>query len=334
MNTGLLGLIVAISVLLSGCVLDNTRLYDGSTPDLPQRWPDDAATCPVYTEIIRQLGIVVTWTKFPLFPNGIAGCGFDHPVVDIDGSVGAGYNGIDSTGFGVKSYNVYYKIIMDDNRHLCLERKVYSSSIKCKPALYNIDPEWTYHAPNIPAWGPNPKGPDWTSKTWTFNRPIFDRTETINGLKWHHYMFWQYESLSSDANAPALPVDSPEGQADDPSALTPAPVVSVRQPDALEMVGEVYRHAVDADHTMLIFANYMRPVTQDAHWFAARRAMLRKLVDAVTIRPLTPDLWHTLLIQYRTQTKVEGESRDQAESRAEAERIFQARHHGESTTSP
>lgn len=146
-------------------------------------------------------------------------------------------------------------------------------------------------------------------------------------------MFWRYESLSSDPAAPPLPVDSPLGQADDQTALTPAPVVSVRYPDALEMVGEVYEHVVDADHTMLVFANYMRPVTQDAQWFAARRAMLQKLVDAVTIRPLTPELWRTLNRQYQSQVQANGESPYEGQMRVEAEKIFDARQQAENKMS-
>lgn len=240
---------------------------------------------------------------------------------------------MDSTGRGVKDYNVYYEVYMDKNDI------VHPGSLaKCNPSncyvnLQYTDPTWTYHPPNIPSWGPGPKGPDWVSKVWTFNRPLFDRTEIINGLTWRHYMFWRYESLSSDPTARPLPVDSPQGQADDPAALTPAPVVAVPYPDALEMVGEVYEHAVDADHTMLVFANYMRPVTQDAQWFAVRRTMLRKLVDAVTIRPLTPELWRTLNLQYQAQMRTQGEGRWQAQMREDAQKAFEARQQAESKTS-
>lgn len=332
MRPHFLGLLVTAAVLLSGCTLDTARLYDGSIPEPPQRWPDDAAACAGVTDIIKSLGIAVTWTKFPLLPNGIAGCGWDHHVALMDDSVGAGYNGIDSTGRGIKSYNAYYEIKLESNHHLCLDKQADRNSSACVSLSQYFDPTWMYHPPNIPSWGPGPKGPDRVSKIWTFNHPLFDRTETINGLVWRHYMFWRYESLSSDPAAPPLPVDSPQGKADETSALAPVPVVSVPYPNALEMVGEVYEHAVDADHTMLVFANYMRPVTQDAQWFAARRTMLRKLVDAVTIRPLTPGLWHTLMLQYGAQVTANGESRSQAEMRAEAERTLEVHQKAEGAT--
>lgn len=221
---------------------------------------------------------------------------------------------MDSTGRGGKDYNVYYEVYMDKNNIVHPSKLAKCNPSNCIVNLQYTDPTWTYHAASTPYW---------TSKTWTFHRPLFNRTEIINGLTWRHYMFWRYESLSSDPSAAPLPVDSPQGDADDPTALTPAPVVAVPHPDALEMVGEVYEHTVDADHTMLIFANYMRPVTQDAQWFAARRAMLKKLVDAVTIRPLTPELWHTLMLQYDAQVTANGESRSQAEMRAKAERTLE-----------
>jgi hypothetical protein len=142
-------------------------------------------------------------------------------------------------------------------------------------------------------------------------------------------MFWSFESLSDDPEAPALPVSSPLNELHALLSSAPSPVVSVPYPDALESVGEVYEHVVDADHTMLVFASYLRPVTQDAHWFAARRAMLRKLVDAVTIRPLTPDLWQSLMVRYEAQVQIEGESPGEVQARAEAERIFEARQKAE-----
>jgi hypothetical protein len=51
----------------------------------------------------------------------------------------------------------------------------------------------------------------------------------------------------------------------------------------------VYDHAVDDYHNLLVYGQFDRPVVQDALLLAVRRAMLKKLVDAVTITPLTPE---------------------------------------------
>jgi hypothetical protein len=296
-------------------MLDNSRLYDGSIPEPSQRWPDDVATCAVSTEIVASLGIVVTDARFPLLPNGIAGCGYLSPQVKFSDFAGNPHlTGMDSDGGGVNSYGVYYTVYMDKNSRVRPSRESKCNPSNCIVNLQYTDPNWSYHPPSTP---------DWTSKIWSFNRPIFDQSETINGLVWRHYMFWTFESLSSDPEAPALPLGSPLNPSVGSLSLA-EPVVSVPYPDALESVGEVYEHVVDADHTMLVFASYDRPVTQDAHWFAARRAMLRKLVDAVTIRPLTPDLWQSLMVRYEAQVRLEGESPSEVQARAEAERIFEA----------
>jgi len=324
MKLRILGLLAA-TLCLTGCMLDTSRLYDGSIPEPPQRWPDDLATCALITTVVVPLKIVITNTQFPFIPNGKngGGCGYASPNVEFDDDQAGTpiWRGMDGMGGGVNNYGVYYEVYMAKNRYFCPVKSIGSST----PVCQFTDPTWTYHPPDIPPgpWG----GEGWKSTTWSFNRPILDRTETINGLKWRHYMFWQYESLSSDPNAPAKSIDSRL------ESLAPQPVVSVPHPDALESVGEVYEHAVDADHSMFVFANYKRAVTQDAHWFDARRAMLRKLVDAVTIRPLTPELFHTLMIQYSTQVHANGESGSQAQLRTEAEQLFEAHPQTESAPS-
>lgn len=223
---------------------------------------------------------------------------------------------MDNTGRGINGYAAYYNVYMDANSKVCPSGGNKYGPSGCAIRQQFTDPTWSYHPQSTPYW---------TSKTWTFNRPLFDRAETINGLTWRHYMFWEYESLNNDANAPALSVGSQlNGMYALSNNLVPPPVVSVPYPEALIFVGEVYEHTVDANHTMLVFANYMRPVTQDAQWFAARRAMLRKLVDAVTIRPLTPELWRTLNLQYQAQVRTQGESRWQRQMHEEAQKAFEA----------
>lgn len=321
MKPFLCGLVAAAIALLSGCMLDNSRLYDGSIPEPPQRWSDDVETCAISTEIVASLGMVVTWTKFPYIPGTPALCpGSVSPVHFAGDFVGSPQLwGMDSDGGGVNSYGVYYTVFMSKNSIVLPSRESKCNPSNCFVNLQYTDPNWSYHPPSTPYF---------TSKIWSFNRPIFDRSETINGLVWRHYMFWTFESLSGDPEAPALPLGSPLNPS--VGSLSPAePAVSVPYPDALESVGEVYEHVVDADHTMLVFASYDRPVTQDAHWFAARRAMLRKLVDAVTIRPLTSDLWQSLMVRYEAQVRLEGESPSEVQARAEAERIFEARQKAE-----
>jgi hypothetical protein len=88
-------------------------------------------------------------------------------------------------------------------------------------------------------------------------------------------------------------------------------VIATPHPEALTQVGEVYEHAVDATHTMIIWARYDRTVTQDAHWLKVRRAMLRKLVDAVTITPLTPQKIEKLKAEAAAQRKAEFRSENQ-----------------------
>jgi hypothetical protein len=181
---------------------------------------------------------------------------------------------VDSTGIG-NIYHVYYYVQFSRNDRFYLDtpdRNGYTNQ------LYN--PHWVHRTPATVQY----------PETWTYNKPIFDRIEMINGLKWRHFMFWEYSSLSSDPDMPALSVASKEsGSRGSAALLYPVPVVPVSQPDALTLVGEVYEHVVDNNHRMLVYGHFDRPVVQDAHWLAVRRAMLKELVDVVTITPLTPE---------------------------------------------
>lgn len=110
--------------------------------------------------------------------------------------------------------------------------------------LYN--PHWFYRTPATVQY----------PETWTYNKPIFDRVEMLNGLKWRHFMFWEYSTLSSDPDMPALSVASKEsGSRGSAALLYPVPVIPVSQPDALILVGEVYEHAVDDNHKMLVYGH-------------------------------------------------------------------------------
>jgi hypothetical protein len=181
---------------------------------------------------------------------------------------------VDSTGIG-NIYHVYYYVQFSRNDRFYLDtpdRNGYTNQ------LYN--PYWVHRTPATVQY----------PETWTYNKLIFDRIEMINGLKWRHFMFWEYSSLSSDPDMPALSVASKEsGSRGSAALLYPVPVVPVSQPDALTLVGEVYEHVVDNNHRMLVYGHFDRPVVQDAHWLAVRRAMLKELVDVVTITPLTPE---------------------------------------------
>lgn len=261
---------------LVGC--DTTPFYDGSISEPPQRWPDDVQMCGTVTYAILPLKLVVTHAKYPVLPNGIAGCGYspdDHAVELVDGDdTRIGPMRVDSTGIG-NIYHVYYYVQFSRNDRFYPDIPGRNGETN---QLYN--PHWFYRTPATVQY----------PETWTYNKPIFDRVEMINGLKWRHFMFWEYSSLSSDPDMPALSVASKEsGSRGSAALLYPVPVVPVSQPDALILVGEVYEHAVDDNHKMLVYGHFDRPVVQDAHWLAVRRAMLRKLVDAVTITPLTPE---------------------------------------------
>lgn len=262
-------------LVLCGC--DNTRLYDGSIREPVGRWPDDVQTCGVVTNVILPLNIVVTQDQLPFLPMGRAGCGYSPeaktaPILD-EAYLGIGAPmGVDSDGGG--SYLNYYNFKLARNEDFFTEKL---DPINGKTnQMYN--PTWSYYAPATVQY----------PKTWTFNSPIFDRKETINGLVWRHFMFWEYDSLMDDRDAPPLSVASKDSVWRFWS-IKPEPVVPVPYPDSLIFVGEVYEHVIDKDHKMLVYAGYDRPVTQDAHWLATRRALLKKLVDAVTITPLTPE---------------------------------------------
>ena len=264
------------ALLLVGC--DTTPIYDGSIPESPQRWPDDVQTCGTAAYALLPLNLVVTLAKFPVLPINRAGCGFslnDHsvPLLNSD-DIRRGPMRVDSTGIG-NIYHVYYYVQFSRNDRFYLDtpdRNGYTNQ------LYN--PHWVHRTPATVQY----------PETWTYNKPIFDRIEMINGLKWRHFMFWEYSSLSSDPDMPALSVASKEsGSRGSAALLYPVPVVPVSQPDALTLVGEVYEHVVDNNHRMLVYGHFDRPVVQDAHWLAVRRAMLKELVDVVTITPLTPE---------------------------------------------
>jgi hypothetical protein len=276
---GMFLILVAVSaVCLAGC--DTSPLYDGSIPEPPTRWPNDVQTCVPVTHVFTSLKLAVTYEKYPVLPNGVAGCGYSHdetpyPEILDDDTGGGRAMGVDSGGDGVHSYEVYYYEQLSPNS------KFYSDAPERNGRsnqLYN--PDWTYRTPATARY----------PEFWIFNRPLSENEEVINGSKWRHFLFWEYRSLSSNPSAPALSVGSKDGPAAGLGlSLDPLPSVEVPQPDALILVGEGYEHAVDSGHKMLIYANYSRTVVQDAGWFAARRAMLKKLVVAVNIQPLSQD---------------------------------------------
>lgn len=265
-----------VALLLAGC--DTTPIYDGSIPEPPQRWPDDVQTCGTVAYALLPLNLVVTLAKFPVLPINRAGCGFslnDHsiPMLNSD-DIRRGPMRVDSTGIG-NIYHVYYYVQFSRNDRFYPDTPDRNGETN---QLYN--PHWVYRTPATVQY----------PETWTYNKPIFDRIEVINGLEWRHFMFWEYSSLSSDPDMPALSVASKEsGSRGSAALLYPVPVVLVSQPDALILVGEVYEHAVDDNHKMLVYGHFDRPVVQDAHWLAVRRAMLKELVNVVTITPLTPE---------------------------------------------
>jgi hypothetical protein len=264
------------ALLLVGC--DTTPIYDGSIPESPQRWPDDVQTCGTAAYALLPLNLVVTLAKFPVLPINRAGCGFylnGHSVLLLNSDdIRQGPMRVDSTGIG-NIYHVYYYVQFFRNDRFYLDTPDRNGHTN---QLYN--PHWVHRTPATVQY----------PETWTYNKLIFDRIEMINGLKWRHFMFWEYSSLSSAPDMPALSVASKEsGSRGSAALLYPVPVVPVSQPDALTLVGEVYEHMVDNNHRMLVYGHFDRPVVQDAHWLAVRRAMLKELVDVVTITPLTPE---------------------------------------------
>ena len=81
--------------------------------------------------------------------------------------------------------------------------------------------------------------------------------ETINGRRWEHRMLELYETTSADAGSRQL----------------------------LEW-NEVYEHPLPGGYKLRRSARYSAIIVQDPVWLAARRAMLRDLVQSVTIAPV------------------------------------------------
>lgn len=275
MRRYLVGFVVAATLLQAGCVLDTSQLYDGSIPAPPQRWPLNQRICPPGSVVLTSLKLKVTGggIPFPVKTDGAYSCGVPStlgpPPPDIrTDSIGSpwGMSGVDNAGGGANFFNVYYGQVLSTNKILNNPRQ---------NSRQNYSPQWSHYAHPTASY----------PKIWYFNQPINKTVVTVNGLRWEHTTFWKYASLSNDPKAPALPVNRYNlvlgGSVSAPLAI------EVRQPEALIALGEVYKHAIDSTHTMLVYAIYERPVVQDAQWLAARRAMLRKLVDTVTITSLT-----------------------------------------------
>ncbi len=265
-------------IMLLGCtsMLDNSRFYDGSIPHPAQRWPLNLLACQASPWVFTGLELKISTLYVPSWTSGInytCAPPMKSPIPDIydDANVSRDtFTHVDKAMGAWNAYDVIYGQIVNTNNHLY------------KPDANNIspgqfyDPRWIYQRPHSIYY------PD----EWSFNREITTNVEVINGIQWQYAMFWQYSSLSSRPDDLALPVNSQYGDPSDGSASTPLAVV-VRQPGALALLGEVYMHRVDSTHTMLVYAVYKRPVVQDAQWLAARRGLLRKLVNAVKITPLT-----------------------------------------------
>ncbi len=253
-------------IVLTGC--DTSAMYERTARQTPVRWPDDVEMCSISISAITKLRIVVTLAKFTSLPGFAAGggchgfIGNNHHIRILDDAWGLG------SAMKVDNSS-YYRVYQVSYDFLLAEDKYFESGM-------DYDPHWVGA---IPATKLDPA-------SWLHNVPMGQSsTIAINGLKWTHYLFYGFQSASPNPKDPGIPaaVASPF------SEQLPQPTISVGHPRALLWVGEVYAHRVDDRHKMLVWAKYRRAVTQDAHWLKTRRAMLRKLVDTVTITPLTPE---------------------------------------------
>jgi hypothetical protein len=86
-----------------------------------------------------------------------------------------------------------------------------------------------------------------------------DETVVINGLTWRHRLTANYKT--SD------PTDASKGE-------------------LLEW-RETYEHPIDSTHVLRQVAHYDAMIVADPEWISARRALLRKMVEAVRLEKMT-----------------------------------------------
>lgn len=260
--------IATISLLLAGCHTE--ALYNGTYPSVPTRWPDNVETCGITMSVFPRWQKVITWTAYP-FVNGYqdvggGGCGgraHNERVVEMesDETILMGQMGMDHGSGGWNDYAVFYDFHMGPENDF-------------KDDAQYIDQNYQYVSPKTISY----------PKSWTFNELIGKpNTIVINGLSWQHVLLYEFDSYYPDPSKPGIPANVGWRS----GHIFPPPTVHTKHPNALSFVSEVYTLQIDSAHQMKVWAIYMRPVVQDAHWLEARRAMLRKLVDAVTVKSVT-----------------------------------------------
>lgn len=222
-------------------------------------------TCGITVSLFPRWHKAITWTGYP-FVNGyqdVGGGGAAHNerVVDVEQNktVAGSQMGMDHGSGGWNDYAVFYDFHIGSTSDFQSDDQYLNPHYKyAQPATVSSPPEWTFNQ--------------------LLGKP---ETVVINGLKWQHIVLYSFDSYYPDSDKPGIPIPKWEGP------LLPLPTVHTKHPNALTWVGEVYTLQIDKTHQMKIWATYMRPVVQDAHWLKVRRAMLRKLVNAVTVQPLT-----------------------------------------------
>lgn len=96
-----------------------------------------------------------------------------------------------------------------------------------------------------------------------------DNDVTINGLQWRHRLTARYRPPAAND-------------------VSGAPRRSLE---------EVYEHRIDDTHILRLRGVFDSMVVAEPEWIAARRALLRKLVDAIRITPVTQGEIDALLVE-------------------------------------
>lgn len=107
---------------------------------------------------------------------------------------------------------------------------------------------------------------------------LLDTTEIINGLAWRHRLTAGYSDV----------VD-----------------LSKISNGTLDGWTETFEHAIDSDHLLRQRGHYDVEVVADAEWIKARRAILRKMVEAIKIHPVTQAEIDAALADYRRQRAID-----------------------------
>lgn len=107
---------------------------------------------------------------------------------------------------------------------------------------------------------------------------LLDETEVINSLVWRHVLKARYED-----------------------------VVDLNDVSKGELIGwrETYEYSIDSTHILKRMARYSAEVVADSEWIRARRALLRKMVEAVRIEKMTPAEVDAAVTEYNRQREHE-----------------------------